>query len=146
MRRYAPAVAVLLAFGCSKPISAPESPGDDPSSRTTTAFNAPSTPQEMAGRCDVPIYPGAQAPDDLSRMPHKDPDGNTNYELVLTTKDSGKQVGDFYGRALKLPVSQDKNVYTLVGTSPHGSEVILHIDPEGGQTVIRIHSIAHKAV
>jgi hypothetical protein len=99
----------------------------------------------MAAKCDVPIYPGAQAPDDLSRMPRTDTDGNSHLELVLTSKDPIKKVADYYSKALKLPASKSDDSLSIVGKSPHNNEIILQIVREGGQTVIRIHSIAHKS-
>jgi hypothetical protein len=136
---------MVIAAGCTKSAVTAQAPGDDPSTRTTTDFNAPSTPEEMAQKCDVPIYPGALAPDDMSRMPHKDNDGNTVYELVLTSKSTPAQVAEFYSKSLKLPSSKGKDGTTMFGTSPHGNELLLEIVHEGGQTVTRIHSIVHKS-
>jgi hypothetical protein len=143
MRQLAVAAFGLMAFGCTKGSSLPEQPIDDPSARTTTAINAPSTPQEMAVLCDVPFYPGAQAPDMMSRLPRRDTDGNMTYELVLTTEDSPVQASGFYAKALNLPAAPGYKSPQIIGQTPKGNSVIITATKEGGRTVIRIRAIAH---
>lgn len=141
MRRWIWSSLLLTAAGCSRGPALPEQPSEDPSARTTTAYNPPSTPQELAAQCDVPIYPGAKAPDDMSRMPRHDNDG-VHYELVLTTKDPVGKVADFYSKQLKLPVDKLQTTPSIVGETPKGNDLILTFNTELGQTVIRIKSIA----
>jgi hypothetical protein len=145
MKRLVPWIGLIALVGCSKSAPMPDHLSDDLSARTTTVFNAPSTPQEMAKICDVPMYPGAQAPDNLSRMPRKDPGGEMLYELVLTTKDEPSKVADYFATALKLPVVKGGGGFSIVGRSPHKNDVMIQVDREGGQTVARIHAIVPKA-
>jgi hypothetical protein len=143
MKRWSFWLCIAALAGCSKPASV-QQPADDPSSRTTTFYNPPSTPQEMAEKCDVPMYVGSKAPEDMSRV-HRNPDGSMRYELVLTTHDSPQKVSDYYAAQMKLPSVKSGDGFSLVGKSPHKNDILIEIVKEGGQTVIRIHSIAYKS-
>ena len=131
----------LSAFGCSRTEPTPEPGPDDPSARTTTAFNAPETPTEVAAKCDVPMYPGSTAPQGMSHMPRQDSEG-THYELVLATKDSPAKVASFYGSDLHLEPKIVGDKANLMGLTPKKNAVIIDAAPEAGQTIIRIKAIA----
>lgn len=136
------ALLVLLA-GCTRGPALPEQPADDPSARTTTLVNTVSTPQELAERCDVPLYPGSQAPDGMSRTPRKNPDGSTSYDLVLTTKDNKDRVTSFYADKFKLEPIRSKDGNRIMGKTAKKNDAIVTVSSEGGQTVIRINAIAY---
>jgi hypothetical protein len=144
--RMAPALTVALATllcACSREPSIPDKPSDDPSARTTTIHNPPQTPQAASTACDVPMYPGAKAPDGMSRMPRVNQDGSTTYNLVLTTNDTPQKVADFYSNDLKIaPVKTDIGL-RIMGKTPKKNDAIVTIESEAGETVVRISSIAY---
>jgi len=141
IRKLILAAAVLSAIGCSRGEPVSEQAPDDPSARTTTAYNAQETPAEIAAKCDVPLYPGASAPQGMSHMPKQDTDG-IHYELVLATKDSPRKVATFYATTLKLDSKVHGDNASLMGLTPKKNAVIIVAAPEAGQTIIRIKSIA----
>jgi len=103
----------------------------------------PPTPDELAADCDVPIYPGATAPQAMSHMPTKDSEGAMRYELVLATKDSPEKVAKFYGDKLHFESKQGEGGVSLMGTTAKKNAVIIKVGPEAGQTIIRINAIAY---
>jgi len=133
---------MLLAAGCTRGPGLPEQVGDDPSARTTTAVNSPSTPEELAAKCDVPMYPGSDAPQGMSRSPHKDSDG-THYDLVLTTSDPPKKVASFYADRLKAQSSTSDDNLMVVAKTPKGNDALITVSAEGGKTVVRIRALAY---
>ena len=137
------AIVAVLTSACSRGPSLPEQPQDDPSTRTTTLSNPPSSPQEVAQQCDVPIYPGAKAPDGMSRLARKNQDGSTTYDLVLTTPDPPQKVASFYAHGLNLPTTRSKSGLRLMGKTPKKNDAIVTIESEAGQTVVRISSMAY---
>lgn len=138
----ATATFVLIA-GCSRGPSLPDQPSGDPSARTTTLINPVSTPQELALRCDVPIYPGSKAPDGMSRMPRQNPGGGTTYDLVLTTKDDKTKVTRFYSKVFKKEPLRSKDGTQIMGRTPKKNDAIVTVTSDGGQTFIRINAISY---
>jgi hypothetical protein len=136
-------VAVALS-ACSRGPAIPDQPLDDPSTRTTTLSNPPSSPMELAKECDVPMYPGAKAPDGMSRLPRKNQDGSMTYDLVLTTNDSPEKVANFYAEGLKLKATKAGGAVHLMGKTPKKNDVILTIESGAGQTIVRISSIKYS--
>jgi hypothetical protein len=137
------AATVVLLSGCNRGPSLPEQPSDDPSARTTTLVNPVDTPEELAKRCDLPIYPGAKAPDGMSRMPRKDPGGGTAYDLVLTTHDDKSRVTSFYSKVLKKPALRSKEGNQIMGRTPKKNDAIVTVTSDGGETMIRINAISY---
>ena len=143
MRKLVLAALTLSAIGCTKdePVSEPTT--DDPSARTTTAIS-PMTPEELAAKCDVPMYPGATAPQGMSHMPTKDAEGAMRYELVLATKDTPQKVADFYAGKLHLESKIIEGQATVMGNTPKKNAVIIAAGSEAGQTIIRVKAIAYS--
>lgn len=142
-KRCSPLAFVLLfSTGCSRGPALPDQPGDDPSARTTTAVNPPTSPQDLAAKCDVPLYPGAKAPEGMNRMPRRDPEG-IHYDLVLTTPDPPRKVIQYYATSLKLNASTTGGALAVMGKTPKGNDAIIAVASEGGQTVVRIQALAY---
>ena len=149
MRRLLPLSLLIVGFtgaGCAKEEKAasvttmpPASTGpvsNEPASKIATVDL---TPASMATAMDVPLYPGATAPDGLSSKPDKRTDGSTRYSLVLATKDAPAKVLAFYAKELGL----EAKAGTVVGTTKKGNAVIVSAAPEAGRTLVRLKSIAY---
>lgn len=136
MRRLLP-FALLLA-ACAKPepakVQVPKDAGP-----VASPASASLTPAGMAKAMDVPLYPGAEAPDGLSTMPKRISDGTIHYLLVLATKDSPARVNAWYTSKLGLQAMGKM----LAGKTKNGNDVIVTVGPEGGRTLVRIKSIAY---
>ena len=104
----------LLLVACSKPAEPPKLV-EDISSRKVVPLPSVGTPEEMAQKMDVPLYPGAEAPQDMSEKPKKRPDGGIGYSLVLATNDPVKKVGEWYGKELGMSALPSKAGMTIVG-------------------------------
>lgn len=152
MRRPLPLVLIalgLLGTGCATSKETPqanppvtktaEASGDAPASKEPSA-PADLTPESIAKAADVPLYPGAQAPDGMSMMPKKRDDGSTHYSLVLATNDPVKKVAAWYTEKLNLRAMSGM----IIGKSPKGNDLILKIAPEAGRTLVHIKSIAYS--
>ena len=103
------------------------------------------TPEGLAKLMDVPAYPGAEAPDGVTRPPAKDGYGGTRIELVLATKDPVKNVADFYKNKLKIDGFPQGSGMQLIGKTSKGNDLMIAIGPEAGRTMIRIKAIAYDA-
>ncbi len=142
MRRFLPLALFLVA--CSKPeetpkpvASAPKAPAEAP------AEKPPGTPEEMAEEMDVPIYPGAEAPQDMSEVPAKRTDGGIGYSLVLATNDSVQKVGDWYAKELGQNAVASAKGMTVVGMTKKGNQAIIVVAPEAGRTLVRAKAIVY---
>ena len=135
MRRLLPFALLLVA--CSKPAETPPPAAKPPA--TGPKVESPKTPEAMAKAMDVPLYPGATAPDGLSTAPEKRTDGGTRYSLVLATKDTPEKALAWYGDHLRA-----QSVGGMVaGMSPKGNNVIVTAKVEAERTLVTIKSIAY---
>lgn len=141
MRRLLPLALILVA--CAKPEEAPAPVVVKAPPKATPLEKAPDTPEAMAKAMDVPLYPGAEAPDRMSSAPEKRTDGGIGYSLVLATKDPVPAVAAWYGKQLKLPALPGKKGMTVVGLTGKGNQTIVNVAPEAGRTFIRIKSIVY---
>lgn len=126
MRRLLPFVLLATLVGCSQ---------DSPSTPTkpTEPLGELATPQDLAKRADVPIYPGSSMPENRSNIKRDGPEAR--YEIVLLTSDKPEKVIAFYKE--KLPKGQ------VVGTqymplTPKGNFASITASPEGSLTKISI--------
>lgn len=144
MRRLLPfalLIVGLVGTGCTKEekaapdTTAPVATGEPASKIATVDL----TPARMAATMDVPLYPGATAPDGLSSIPDVRTDGSTHYSLVLASPDAPAKVLAFYAKALGL----EAKAGTVVGTTKKGNAVIVSAATEAGRTLIRLKSITY---
>lgn len=133
MRRLLP-LALLLA-ACAKPHES--APPTEPSAAKVVASAL--TPEDMARAMDVPVYPGATAPDGMSSAPEKRGDGSTHYAMVLATGDSPSKVLAWYAKGLDLPALGG----SIIGKTKKGNDLLIKVAPEAGRTLVRIKSIAY---
>lgn len=145
MRRLLP-LAPVLALALAACSRAPETPAAGGSTPPPPAPPVASdlTPEGMAKAADVPMYPGALAPDGLSSAPRRGQDGTTHYTLVLATEDSPQKAAAWYASALKLKAVPGMGGVSILGKSKKGNDLMITIGPEAGRTLIRIRSIAYK--
>lgn len=115
--------------GCTRE-QAPETP---PTAPNGAPLGELSTPEELVKRADVPMYPGATAPEKRSNIKR---DGEeARYEIILLTKDNPQQVFDFYKS--KLPKGEVIGTQHMAMT-PNGNFASITAEPEGSQTRITI--------
>ena len=133
MRRLLPFALLLVA--CSKPAPAPTATAAVPPKSAAV----PESPEAMAKAMDVPIYPGAEAPDGLSSRPDVRSDGSTHFSLVLATKDAPAKALAWYGDHLAAQTLGGM----VAGKTPKGNDVIVTAKTEAGRTLVRIKSIAY---
>ena len=146
MRSLLAGIALLVAIGCSGPASETKSTapaGDQASSQPGPTL----TPEEIAKTVEVPLYPGATAPDGLSRAPAKDQAGDTRYELVLRTADPVEKVAAWYEKETKLEGMREGGSAQLIGKTASGHDAMITITPdesEKGKTRIRVAAIVYQ--
>lgn len=139
MRRLLPLALLLVA--CSKPeTSAPVAVAPTVPPKAATMVR---TPGEMAKAMDVPLYPGAEAPQGMSLEPETRGDGSTHYSLVLATKDSPEKVARWYASELSMEAMPGMGGHSVVGKTKKGNDLILTAAPEAGRTLVRIKTIAY---
>lgn len=125
VRRFLPLLLLVTAIGCTEQGSS--------SAPTTKPLGELSTPQDLAAKADVPIYPGASLPENRSNI--KRDGAEARYEIFLLTPDKPDKVMAFYKE--KLPKGQ------MVGTqymplTPKGNYGSITATPEGSLTKISI--------
>lgn len=140
MRRLLP-LALLLA-ACAKPAETPklEQP---PLPAAGGPAQVDLTPESVAKAADVPLYPGAEAPENMSTVPEHRSDGSTHYSLVLATSDPAKKVAEFYAERLKSRAVSTSHGLSIFTKSPKGNDVSVLVGTEAGRTLVRIKSIAY---
>lgn len=138
MRRTLPLALLLTA--CSKPTTPPVAVSPPPAQKVVPTDI---TPEAMAEAMDVPTYPGVEAPEGMSSIPAKRPDGSTHYSLVLATKDPVDKVAGWYTKRLGLAAMPGMGGQTIIGSSKKGNDLLVTIAPEAGRTLIRLKSIAY---
>ena len=140
----------LVLIGCSKPADQPAPDTTKPTTeKPVTKAETPKqeanlTPATLAEKIDAPLYPGSEAPDQMTRPPVDDKFGGTRYELVLATKDSIDKVAQFYQDKLHLDALARDNGKQLIGKSPKGNDLLIMVGTEAGRTMIRFKAIAYK--
>lgn len=84
---------------------------------TTTDPQAASvnSPEELATRADLPLYPGATAPSGMSNV--RTSGKTTRYEIILSSPDTAEKVYLFYKGKLKKAEHIGAN---LMGLTPKG--------------------------
>ncbi len=141
MRRLLPLALFLVA--CAKPVETSKADAAGTPTPASPAASADLTPEGVAKSADVPLYPGAEAPENMSAMPDHRSDGSTHYSLVLATPDSLEKVTTWYVGKLALSSKPMGGGQTIIGKTPKGNDLIVTIAPEAGRTMIRIKSIAY---
>lgn len=140
MRRLLPLALLLVA--CAKP-QTPAVPAVEAPAKPPAAASANLTPESLAKAMDVPLYPGAEAPDRMSSMPETRPDKSVHYSLVLATTDDVDKVAAWYEKQLGLKVMPGMGGKSIVGKTKTGNDVIVTIGPEAGRTMIRVKAIKY---
>ncbi|MGV3618951.1 MAG: hypothetical protein ACO1SV_26795 [Fimbriimonas sp.] len=126
MRRLLP-LLVLALVGCSR------EPAPAPKPVTGVPQGELATPQELAQKADVPLYPDAKTPEKRSNIRR---DGaEIRYELIQITKDTPAKVLAFYKE--KLPKGQQVGEQWM-GMTPKGHFASVSATPEGGATMISV--------
>ncbi len=137
MRRFLPLALLLVA--CTKPAPVPVVA---PAPPKPVAVDL--TPEGMAKAMDVPLYPGAEAPDGLSVAPVRSKDGSTRYSLVLATKDPVDKAATWYADRLRSTAPKFQGGRSIFAQSPKGNDLQIVVAPEAGRTLIRIKSMAYQ--
>jgi hypothetical protein len=123
--RWTVLVLLVTALGCSRepePNSAPSRPGASAASETAVAY---SSGPELAKKADIPVYPGADFPNEASNI-RKD-NQEVRYEIVLRTKAERADVENFYREQLK---KADRIGDTIMGMTPKGNFAIVAAVPD----------------
>lgn len=136
MRRLLPLVLLVLAAGCTRePEAAPNTPNGSEGlvGKDGKPLGELATPEDLAKKADVPIYPGATMPENRSNIKRDGPEAR--YEIILLTKDKPEKVFAFYKE--KLPRGE------MIGTqymprTPKGNFGSISAEPEGDQTRVTI--------
>ena len=136
-------IVAFVLFGCQREVPTAVPPA---TASGTPREEASLTPYGLAQAMDIPVYPGAEAPDGRSRAPFEDSHGGTRYELVLTTSDPLEKVVGFYRDKLKLDVMTTAGTAQAIGKTPRGNDLILSISREGATTAIHAKAIAYGKV
>lgn len=127
--------ALLLLAGCSRQ----ESPR--PAEGAGKGEEAVLTPQSLAEKADVPIYPGAKVPDGRSRAPYEIPNGETRVEIVMETPDPLAKVIAFYEAKVKQIGNASGPL--VAGKTPKGNDVLINVSRDGKLTTIKVNAIAY---
>jgi hypothetical protein len=127
VRRILPLVLLALV-GCSR------EPAPAPQTESGAAQGELATPQELAQKADVPLYPDAKFPENRSNIKRGD-DGEVRYELIQITKDAPAKVLAFY----KGKLSRGQQVgEQWMGMTPKGQFASVSATPEGAATKISV--------
>ncbi len=153
-KRLILASCVVVAVGCAKdeapapstaapatasPSAAPP-PGSSPDAHVHPdgtvhegTHGQIATPEELAQKADIPVYPGAGFPEGVSNV--RTSGAQTRYQLVMNTPDTTDKVRKFYGSKLKLD-AKSGTTNELMGLTPKKHYVMIKLKPDGDHTEI----------
>jgi hypothetical protein len=100
------------------------------------------SPESLAGRADVPIYPGATLPEGKSNV--RSDGQQTRFELVMESEDAALDVNAFYERESGFESRPDGDGFTLMGRTPKGHYAMVTVQREAEVTKIVAVSIASE--
>jgi hypothetical protein len=91
-------------------------------------------------KAGVPLYPGAEVKGTASTG---DAAKELHFSALLSTTDSTDTVMQFYKDKLKFEGGTKGAKAQLVGRTAQGADVIIFMEPDGGQTRITVKGILY---
>lgn len=131
MKSASLAVLALLLVGC----------GSKPAAETNKG-PVTMTPEDLAAKLDMPLYPGATPVGTQTIAPFADQQGEMRYHLTETTTDSIDKIVAFYKSKTNLEISRSGSAAQLIGRTPHGNFLMIKVGKVGNVNQIAASAIA----